>query len=463
VLGVPRDAPQSQIRKRYRELCLRYHPDKNTSPESRKRRDEYLEAFKRVQRANSLVGTEERRNEYDASSSRLFKGTPSSSSSSFFNGAADVDENDVDDIFLRTYQRYSSSSYFSPGGVRFYFGSSNSYRPWTNGVGVGGGGGGLQEAFGLSSRLKSTFVRRVPVSLKTLYEGTVRSESSCGGGSRSNSLELHWDDCSSNNNSLVRLWQRAAASFRGGIGYVLLYQSLLYALPLLRLVGRLGAALFAGFVFARQLPDLPALKARSTTKYRATILPGYKGGTKFTFRADRDVDVAFVLVERENEITANGTNGERKYVYRRVGNDLHVRGATVTYEQAREGCVLEIPRIDAADGEANPKTAITVEVPAGELLDRLQRRVRGREALLTVKGQGWPIRDGATKKTATVDQMNKGDLIVHVKLVRRRSRVDAAAVSSQKSRKRRNVTQTKKRRWKKKVQKIPRTRRTATE
>jgi curved DNA-binding protein CbpA len=57
VLGIARDAPYEEIRRAYRRMAVRFHPDKN--PDGR-------EMFELVSRAYEAVRDEERRSRYDA-------------------------------------------------------------------------------------------------------------------------------------------------------------------------------------------------------------------------------------------------------------------------------------------------------------------------------------------------------------------------------------------------------------
>jgi DnaJ-class molecular chaperone len=59
LLGVPREAPQDDIRKAHRELVRRYHPDANLGDHSSE------EHFKEVQQAYEVLSDPEKRCEYD--------------------------------------------------------------------------------------------------------------------------------------------------------------------------------------------------------------------------------------------------------------------------------------------------------------------------------------------------------------------------------------------------------------
>ncbi|MGB9732495.1 MAG: molecular chaperone DnaJ [Candidatus Micrarchaeia archaeon] len=58
ILGVPHDATLDQIKKAYRELALKYHPDRNKSKEAE-------EKFKEINEAYAVLSDPEKRRQYD--------------------------------------------------------------------------------------------------------------------------------------------------------------------------------------------------------------------------------------------------------------------------------------------------------------------------------------------------------------------------------------------------------------
>src|SRR5689334_7765146 len=58
VLGVPRDANEDQIKKAFRKLAMKYHPDKNPGKANEQR-------FKEVNRAHEVLSDEKKRALYD--------------------------------------------------------------------------------------------------------------------------------------------------------------------------------------------------------------------------------------------------------------------------------------------------------------------------------------------------------------------------------------------------------------
>ena len=67
VLGVPRDADAAALKKAYRELAKKYHPDVNPSPEA-------AEKFKEASEAYSVLSDPEKRRQYDQFGQAAFEG-----------------------------------------------------------------------------------------------------------------------------------------------------------------------------------------------------------------------------------------------------------------------------------------------------------------------------------------------------------------------------------------------------
>ena len=59
ILGVPRNATQEEIKRAYRRLVLKYHPDRNKSKEAE-------EKFKEINEAYAVLSDPKKRQQYDA-------------------------------------------------------------------------------------------------------------------------------------------------------------------------------------------------------------------------------------------------------------------------------------------------------------------------------------------------------------------------------------------------------------
>jgi molecular chaperone DnaJ len=101
VLGVPRDADAKRIKDAFRELALKYHPDRNKAPEAEER-------FKEIAEAYAVLSDPKKRADYDA---RGFAGVAGYSAEDLFGG---VDFGDLfggfgfgmgEDLFGRYFRR----------------------------------------------------------------------------------------------------------------------------------------------------------------------------------------------------------------------------------------------------------------------------------------------------------------------------------------------------------------------
>ena len=124
VLGVPRDAQDADIKKAYRKLAMKWHPDRHEGDT----REEAEQHFKRIAEANEVLSDPEKRKQYDAFGQNWKNGqefTPQGGA-----GARQMTPEEFEELFGNA------------GGFSEFFARSfgDSFRP------SGGAGGGRQHA-----------------------------------------------------------------------------------------------------------------------------------------------------------------------------------------------------------------------------------------------------------------------------------------------------------------------------
>ncbi|MFH0906577.1 MAG: molecular chaperone DnaJ [archaeon] len=116
-LGVKKDASQDEIKKAYKELAKKYHPDMNKESSSE-------ENFKKINNAYSVLGDSEKRKQYDTFGEAAFNGTGGASSQGYSgSGGFSGFGFDFSDIFSNFMDEdsdsdYSEDSFFSSFGGR---------------------------------------------------------------------------------------------------------------------------------------------------------------------------------------------------------------------------------------------------------------------------------------------------------------------------------------------------------
>jgi DnaJ family protein B protein 6 len=146
-LGVSRDAPESEIKKAYRRLAVKYHPDKN--PDAR----EAAEAkFKSISAAYDVLSDPQKRNAYDLYGKEGLDG--GSGGAQFYPGVHSFA--DADEIFRNFFGgRDPFTDFFDEGGSRGPSMFGGSFEGSFFGLG-GGGPLGVGDMGGFSSSPSSS-------------------------------------------------------------------------------------------------------------------------------------------------------------------------------------------------------------------------------------------------------------------------------------------------------------------
>ena len=136
VLGVPRDATEAQLKKAYRKLAIKYHPDKNPDD---KRAEEH---FKAVSEAYDCLQDKQRRAAYDnygkdgAKAAEQGQSVPGGfPGGGFPGGGVRMDARRAEEMF---------SMFFGGGGM----GGDDPFESMFGGSGFGGMPGGIRIQMG---------------------------------------------------------------------------------------------------------------------------------------------------------------------------------------------------------------------------------------------------------------------------------------------------------------------------
>lgn len=335
-LGVGRTVPQEDIRRKYKDLCLKYHPDKNVN-RSDKEREQCEDNFKRVQEAYSDIGNAESRQKYDDSQRVTSYLSSSSNGANRGYGRNQGYDSRFSESLFRSYyeQQQRSQSYQSQRRTPFY----------VNGIDIA-------NLFPPSDKVRSVYVTTVPIPLRYLYSGTT------------------------DYTFTIRrsLFHRYRAAFRGGAAMQIGLQTLLTSLAVLLKSGWITSLLFFGIYVHIQIPNL------RKTHYSTPLQSGWKGGTRLKFQnVEPGIDVIFVLKE------------ETDARYERCGNDLltelRIGRKELNRRKRRKGggsCRLHLPLLGESDGK--------IELPLTS--EKVKELEKNHHILIVMKGRGWPIKGG---------------------------------------------------------------------
>jgi curved DNA-binding protein len=168
VLGVAKSASQEDVKKAYRKLAVKYHPDKNKGDKASE------DKFKEISEAYNVLGDPEKRKQYDQLGANW---------SQYQQGGGDPSGFDWS-RYSRQYGGAGQSGYGFEGDFGDFFGSTGG----TSGAGTGGGGfsdffqnifgggfGGARRGARTGGFKGQDFQASLDISLQEAYSGTIRS------------------------------------------------------------------------------------------------------------------------------------------------------------------------------------------------------------------------------------------------------------------------------------------------
>eukprot|EP00903_Cladosiphon_okamuranus_P014608 g13546.t1 len=351
VLGVEPGVSDENLRRAYRRAAVKWHPDKNSG-----NIEQAEEKFKEIQKAYDTLKDPRSRGDYDDSLRNPRRS--GNGATSPYSGRSRHPE-DAGDFFSTAFYTRMREQATSGGG-----GMGGRYRP----AGAGGAGAqnnagpfdgvrmnlfdifrfspGNRENLGVPKARWRNILVKLEVSLEELLSGVVK--------------EVDVGD------SIVERYKQAART--GLLSEVLQEGAAVFGALLIKCPLPISAVAFAAYVHLK-LPKVPK------GLFRVPILPGYRRGTKLTFKTSDGVDVTFELVEKRSQ-------------FRRSGDDLFIM-MRLSPKMVKRGCIVKVPTLD--------KGNVSVRLRRREARDGYERRL---------PGLGMPRRNAG-------EEGSRGDLIVH--------------------------------------------------
>ena len=179
ILGVSKSATEDEIKKGYRKMALKYHPDKNKSPGAE-------DKFKEIAEAYDVLSDSKKKDIYDRYGEEGLKNGPSPGGGGMPSGGTyhyefQRDPRDTFRMFFGDSDPFAGffGGQEGPGQRVFHFSPGNGT---TEGMDVDddpfGGYGGVHNFPGgpgpRRKRKDSAVVRELPVSLEDIYKGTTK-------------------------------------------------------------------------------------------------------------------------------------------------------------------------------------------------------------------------------------------------------------------------------------------------
>ena len=355
-LGVSRTASPEEIKKEYRKLCLKYHPDKNVS-KSEKERELCETKFKQVQEAFDMIENKK----FGASSFRP-------QSSGFHPRAhGSSPEEDLFEAMNDMFQAFGRS------GTNFQFRRST-YRP----AGAFGTAGYSRHNSAYDENIypanlpfKSVYVQSTKIPLEDLYKGI-------------SSFQFEFKDT---------LIKRYRASFRGKMIVYSICMGLMAALSVIRTSRDRFLLSFVGLMTIHATTPSPD----PSESYSKPIQRGAKGGdTSIKFSKSTYLEIIFNIQEAKHP------------VYRREGNNLH-SDLVITSKEADKGCKKTLEALDPSEDPIE----IVIPPKKFDYMTRGEQRKHKTKNTVKIRGRGWPI---PKDKDSETDEYDFGDLLVNIRV-----------------------------------------------